>query len=296
MESAKFVVDGALRPFLVAPTRFAAALLVLFGVSGCATAPDRADTEAYAEWQEVNDPLEPMNRAIFQFNRGLDTLILKPFAIMYSVFLPPPFQEGVHNFLANLRTPVILANDLLQANMNNAGVTFTRFLINTTLGVGGLGDPATDLGWQRHEDDFGVTLAVWGVGEGPYLMLPVMGPSNPRDGVGRAVDSFILDPFGLLGALGKDALLPYSIARASLTAVDTRSRFIEELDEVEKTSLDFYAAIRSLHRQNRRNHVDKFIYKRWQPASERDDASDTPAVPDFPDMSDQPEIFDGLPE
>ncbi len=296
MESTRFVVYGAAPPFLGAPRRFLAALLVLFGVSGCASAPDPSDAEAYAEWKEINDPLEPMNRAIFQFNRGLDTLILKPFAIMYSVFLPPPFQEGVHNFLANLRTPVILANDLLQTNMNNAGVTFTRFLINTTLGVGGLGDPATDLGWQRHEDDFGITLAVWGMGEGPYLMLPVMGPSNPRDGVGKAVDSLVLDPFGLLGAIGKDAVFPYAMARTALTAVDTRSRFIEELDEVEKTSLDFYAAIRSLHRQNRRNDVDKFIYKRWQPASEREAEPGGPAVTDFPDMSDQPELFDGMPE
>lgn len=296
MGSTKFAVDGASPTFLGAPARFLAALLVLFSVAGCATAPDRSDAEAYAEWKEINDPLEPMNRAIFQFNRGLDTLILKPFAIMYTVFLPPPFQTGIHNFLNNLRSPVILANDLLQTNMNNAGVTISRFLINTTLGVGGLGDPATDLGWERHEDDFGITLAVWGVGEGPYLMLPVLGPSNPRDGVGKAVDSFVLDPFGLLGALGKDAIFPYAMARTVLTAVDTRSRFIEELDEVEKTSLDFYAAIRSLYRQSRRNEVDRYTYKRWKPASEREDAPDGPTVTDFPDMSDQPELFDGLPE
>ena len=296
MESIKFAVDGASRMFRAFPARFLAALVLVVGVSGCASAPDRSDAEAYAEWQEINDPLEPMNRAIFQVNRGLDTLILKPFAIMYSVFLPPPFQTGIHNFLNNLRTPVILANDLLQVNMDNAGTTFTRFLINTTIGVGGLGDPATDLGWQRHDDDFGITLAVWGVGEGPYLMLPVMGPSNPRDGVGRAVDSFVLDPFGLLGALGNDALFPYSMARTVLTAVDTRSRFIGELEEVEKTSLDFYAAVRSLYRQNRRSDVDKFIFRRWQPASERGDESSAPATTDFPDMSDMPDLIDGVPE
>lgn len=275
------------------------ALLVLACVVGCASAPDPDNTEAYAEWEEINDPLEPMNRAIFQFNRGLDTLILKPFAIMYSVFIPPPFQWGVNNFLNNLNTPVILANDLLQTNMDRAGVTFTRFLINSTLGIGGLRDPATELGWERHEDDFGITLAVWGVGEGPYLMLPVFGPSNPRDGVGRAVDSLVLDPIGLLGAIGKSELFPYSMARAVLTAVDTRSRFIGELDEVEKTSLDFYATIRSLHRQNRRNDVDKALYRRWQPASERKAETSTPTItdfPDFPDMSDMPELDDALPE
>jgi len=296
MERMTFVVDGAMATFRGAPTRFLAALLVVFSISGCASAPDPSDTEAYAEYQEINDPLEPMNRAIFQVNRGLDTLILKPFAIMYSVFLPPAFQTGIHNFLNNLQTPVIMANDLLQTNMNNAGVTFTRFLINTTLGVGGLGDPATELGWQRHEDDFGKTLAVWGVGEGPYLMLPVIGPSNPRDATGRVVDSLILDPIGLLGTLGNDALFPYSMTRTVLTAVDTRSRFLDEFDEVEKTSLDFYAAVRSLYRQNRRNDVDKFIYQRWKPASEREEQPAEPATTDFPDMSDMPELDEPLPE
>lgn len=294
----KSVLDGAVPTFGGTLTRFLAALLVLFSISGCATAPDPADEEAYAEFREINDPLEPMNRAIFQFNRGLDTLILKPFAIMYSVFLPPPFQSGIHNFFNNLRTPVILANDLLQTNMNNAGVTFSRFLVNTTLGIGGLRDPATELGLQRHEDDFGITLAVWGVGEGPYLMLPVMGPSNPRDATGRAVDSLVLDPIGLLGALGNDALFPYAMTRTVLTAVDTRSRFIDELDEVEKTSLDFYAAIRSLYRQNRRNDVGKYVYKRWKPASEREEEQKPgqPAITDFPDMSDMPAIGTTLPE
>lgn len=292
----KFGVNGALSTVRGILTRFLAALLVLFTVSGCATAPDRSDTEAYAEYEEINDPLEPMNRVIFQFNRGLDTLILKPFAIMYSVFLPPPFQTGIHNFLNNLQTPVILANDLLQTNMNNSGVTLTRFLINTTIGVGGLGDPATELGWQRHENDFGKTLAVWGAGEGPYLMLPVVGPSNPRDATGRVVDGFILDPFGLLGAIGNDALFPYSLTRSVLTAVDTRSRFIEEFDEIEKTSLDFYAAVRSLYQQNRRNDVEKFIYRRWEPGSQREERPSGPADTDFPDMSDMPELDEPLPE
>jgi len=292
----KLCIDGTMRRYRCALTRFVVGLLVLIIVSGCATAPDPSDTEAYAEYEEINDPLEPMNRAIFQFNRGLDTLILKPFAIMYSVFLPPRFQSGIHNFLNNLQTPVILANDLLQTNMNNAGVTFTRFLINTTLGVGGLGDPATDLGWQRHEDDFGKTLAVWGVGEGPYLMLPVFGPSNPRDASGKVVDSLVLDPIGLLGAIGNDALFPYAVTRSVVTAVDTRSRFIDEIDEVEKTSLDFYATIRSLYRQDRRNDVHKFIYKRWKPAAEREAEPTGPATTDFPDMSDMPELEDSLPE
>jgi phospholipid-binding lipoprotein MlaA len=255
--------------------------------TGCASAPDPSDAEAYAEWEEINDPLEPMNRGFFTFNRGLDTLLLKPLAIMYKEFLPPPFQRGIHNFLDNVKTPVVLANNLLQTDMPAAGNTLSRFLVNTTLGVGGLGDPATDLGLERKSDDFGMTLAVWGVGEGPYLMLPILGPSNPRDASGMAVDSLLLDPIGLLGALGNDKLFPYSMARTVLTAVDTRSRFIEELDEVEKTSLDFYAAVRSLYRQNRRAEINALPGMRGQ--STGPDGDEAPGLDDMPDITDEPE-------
>ena len=111
-------------PFL--SLRFFAIAAALFLAAACATAPDRSDTEAYAEYQETNDPLEPMNRGIFQVNRALDTWFLKPLAILYREFLPPPFQRGIHNFLNNLRTPVVLANDLLQGEMGRAGTTLAR--------------------------------------------------------------------------------------------------------------------------------------------------------------------------
>lgn len=264
------------------PLRFFAIIAVIFLVAGCATAPDRSDTEAYAEYLEINDPLEPMNRGIFQLNRALDTWFLRPLAIMYREFLPPPFQRGIHNFFNNLRTPVVLANDLLQGEMERAGTTVARFLINTTLGVGGLDDPATELGWVDHDEDFGQTLAVWGVPGGPYLMLPILGPSNPRDGVGRVVDSFILDPVSWWVRSDTDrAWIGYT--RAGLTAVDKRARIYEEFEELEKSSLDLYASIRSLYRQHRNSEINQGR-----------ESADTlgPSLDEFPTMPDLPEIPD----
>jgi phospholipid-binding lipoprotein MlaA len=239
-----------------APTRLIRHLAMALSIaisSGCATAPDPSDTEAYAEFRAINDPLEPLNRGVFGFNRALDAMFLRPFADYYRLLLPPPVQKGVHNFLANLRFPVILVNDLLQGEWERAGTTTSRFIVNATVGVGGLGDPASGFGLPAHSEDFGQTLAVWGLPEGPFLMLPVIGPSNPRDVTGLAVDSMIIDPLGLMNTLGAEGewLPTFLLVRFGLTAVDARAQNIEELDDLEKSSLDFYAALRSLYRQFR---------------------------------------------
>jgi phospholipid-binding lipoprotein MlaA len=229
--------------------------LVLAPIAGCATAPPKSDVEAYAEWREINDPLEPFNRGVFEFNRFLDALFLKPLAEFYKLLLPPPVQTGVHNVLTNLRAPVTLINDLLQGETTRAGTTASRFLINSTLGVGGFVDWAAEWGMPSHDEDFGQTLAVWGVGEGPYLVLPLLGPSNPRDAFGIAVDSAVLDPFGILASYliwnESELLRILSFTRAGLTAVDARARNYDALNDIEKNSLDFYATMRSLSRQFR---------------------------------------------
>jgi phospholipid-binding lipoprotein MlaA len=236
--------------------------LVLVGgllLSGCATHPDpEADPEGYAEYLETNDPIEPFNRGVFAFNRGLDKFLLTPLAIFYKDILPPPIQRGTHNVLQNLQEPVTFFNNLLQGEPERAATTLGRFAVNTTIGVAGINDFASDFGWEFRLEDFGQTLAVWGVESGPYLMLPVLGPSNPRDGVGRAVDSLILDPFGLLGAIvfrESDFLTIFSITRFVLTAADQRARVFDEFEELERTSLDFYAAVRSAYRQNRDHEI-----------------------------------------
>ncbi|MGH6890946.1 MAG: MlaA family lipoprotein, partial [Dongiaceae bacterium] len=156
--------------------------------TGCATKPDPADEAAVQAYSEANDPLEPMNRYFFEVNQFLDEILLKPFAGWYHLAMPDPAEDGVRNFLRNLKSPVILANDLFQGEFGRAGTTVARFFINSTIGVGGFIDVANLMDLNYHEEDFGQTLAVYGAGEGPYLQLPIIGPGNPRDYSGRIVD------------------------------------------------------------------------------------------------------------
>jgi len=221
---------------------------ILFMVAGCAVTPNSGDVEAVAEFVQVNDPFEPTNRSIFEANRALDGAVLKPAATAYKMVAPEFIQTRVSNILSNLRSPVIFANDVLQGEFKRAALTFLRFFINSTIGVGGMNDMATAMEIEGHDEDFGQTLAVWGVSEGPFVMLPVFGPSNPRDTVGMVVD-FFTDPLRLWASNSERNYVPF--LRAGVDAVDIRSRNLETLDDLEKSSLDFYAAIRSLYRQRR---------------------------------------------
>lgn len=221
-------------------------------LAGCAMAPDPKNADALAEFRQINDPIEPANRAIFAFNRAIDAAILKPLAKIYRDYTPKVFQDAVGNFLANLRAPVVLANDVLQGEGRRAGNTLARFVVNSTLGLGGMIDAAGEMGLPRHAEDFGQTLAVWGVPEGPYLMLPLFGPSNPRDLVGLVAD-FVSDPVNWYAANTGQEFIAYS--RAGTTGVDARATHMKELDDLERTSLDYYAAIRSLYRQRRADEI-----------------------------------------
>ena len=230
------------------PVRLAAALLLGLALAGCATRPDPADAVAVAEFEQTNDPLEPLNRGMHFVNDGLDTLVLRPAAEAYRIFIPPELRTGVRNALGNLRSPVILINDVLQGETQRAGTTLGRFVLNTTLGVGGVFDVATGFGLLGHGEDFGQTLAVWGVPEGPFLFLPVLGPSNPRDLIGTGVDA-VSNPFSY--ATGGELLEAVTTTRIVLQALDTREGLIEPLDALRQGSLDPYAAIRSAYRQRR---------------------------------------------
>jgi phospholipid-binding lipoprotein MlaA len=221
-----------------------AALALGLGVVSAplAVAQDLKPAEAAVE--DVNDPIEPFNRGVFWVNELLQTWFIRPMAIAYKSFLPPGMQASIGNFLFNLAEPVTLANDLLQGEMERAGTTVQRFAINSTYGIAGLFDRATEMGYGRHDEDFGQTLAVWGVGEGFYLVLPLFGPSNPRDGVGMGADMFI-DPWGYV--LTTDL----SNTRMVLGGTDEYAGVTDELDQIRKTSVDYYAALRSLYRQKR---------------------------------------------
>jgi phospholipid-binding lipoprotein MlaA len=198
-----------------------------------------------------NDPHEKQNRAMFKTNQWLDRNIVYPSAVAYAAVVPPKARDRVHDFLMNLDLPLTFVNDVLQVEPDRAGDTFQRFVINSTVGVGGLWDVASKIGIPNHSEDFGQTLAVWGVPDGAYLMLPIFGPSNPRDATGIAVDFFI-DPFTYVRLAGH---IWYQGARTYGSYLDLRARNLNTLQGIERGSVDYYASVRSLYRQSRKEAI-----------------------------------------
>lgn len=228
----------------------ASALAAVLALGACATPPE--DPQARAEFEADNDPIEPFNRAIFDFNLVVDDILIRPAAIAYRDVVPEPARDSVKNALENLRSPIVFANDVLQGEPERAGTTVLRFLINSTFGLLGIFDVAKDAGYPGHSEDFGQTFASWGIGEGPYLVLPILGPSNPRDTTGLALEWYS-DPFNIwMDNTGRDWVM---WTRTGLTGIDWRSRNIDTIDELKKTSIDFYAAVRSLYRQRRAEEI-----------------------------------------
>ena len=215
----------------------AAGLAVLLWSAGCAAQQAEAD----------GDPGEAVNRLIFKANLAIDQAVVKPLAKTYRERVPQGVRDGVHNFVANLGQPAVAVNNLLQGKSRQAWQSVQRLAVNTTLGAGGVVDVATHFGLKPRPADFGETLAVWGVGPGPYVMLPMLGPSTLRDAVGTAVD-FALDPLNYVGAA---AATYVQAAGSGARVVDTRAAHIEDLDALEQSSLDFYATLRSVYRQHR---------------------------------------------
>lgn len=228
-----------------------AAATMAAALSACATVP--TDPEDRAEYEAVNDPLEPTNRAVMDFNLAVDDAVLQPVARAYRATLPDEARTHIRNVLQNLRSPLVFANDALQGEPDRAGQTLIRFMINSTMGLGGIIDVVGETGGPRfHDEDFGQTLAVWGVGEGPYLVLPLIGPSNPRDATGLAME-FVADPTDLV--LANQDLDWVSWTRLGFVVVDTRTELLDPIDDLKRSSLDFYAAVRSIYRQRRASEV-----------------------------------------
>ncbi len=218
--------------------------------AGCASRP--SDQEAQAEFDKVNDPAEPTNRAIFDFNQSFDRNLFKPVAQAYEDTVPEPVRRSVHNFLTNLDEPLVSFNDVLQGNPERALASSTRFFINTTFGVAGFFDMAATWGLPHHDSDFGQTFGVWGIGEGPYITLPIFGPSNPRDTIGLAL-SMVASPTTWLSGT---AVTVAGLARGGAAGIDERGRNIDTLDDLERNSLDFYATLRSVYRQHRNGMIE----------------------------------------
>ena len=169
--------------------------------------------------KEINDPYENLNRKTYEFNENLDEKIAKPIAEFYSKF-PPPIKNGVTNFFNNLEEVDTFINQLLQGKPKESLNDLTRFIINSTIGLAGFIDVASKIGLERHEEDFGQTLGVWGVGQGPYIMLPVLGPSTLRDTLSRPVSSFLSVTFHMTET-------DVNIALKSIDAIETRERLLE---------------------------------------------------------------------
>ena len=197
------------------------------------------------------DPWEKFNRQTFKVYLFFDDYFLVPVARGYRAVTTKKSRKGVRNFLANIQSANILFNDLLQGEFKRAGQTTSRFLINSTVGFVGFGDPATKLGIPGHSEDFGQTLAVWGADSGPFLFLPVFGPSTIRDGVGLGVD-FAADP---LLWMRSDAAAYARYSRFGMTAISRREPLIEPLEDIERTSLDYYASFRSFYLQARKREI-----------------------------------------
>lgn len=220
----------------------AAGVAMALASTGCATTGGGERDAAQA------DPLEPFNRGVFAANRVVDRAVIAPVAKAWRAVLPEAVRDRVRAFVDNLHEPLVFVNDLLQGRGEAAGITGRRFVINSTLGIGGLFDRATGMGEVRQSGDFGQTLYAWGVADGPYLVLPLFGPSNFRDAIGLGVDSYA-SPAGNIGSDATRRHVGMGVAAAD--GIDLRSRNIETLEAIEATSLDFYAYLRSAARQNR---------------------------------------------
>lgn len=200
---------------------------------------------------EVADPWEGFNRKMFSAHIFMDRNFLVPAAKAYRATTPKAGRRGIRRFLDNLRTPRILINDILQGEFVRAGETISRFAINATIGAGGFADPASQLGIARHDEDLGQTFAVWGIDSGPFLFLPLIGPTTVRDGVG-SIGEIATDPIFYVDTG------PANIAswvRAGVDGASKREQFLDPLAEIEAKSLDLYASYRSLYLQSRKREI-----------------------------------------
>jgi phospholipid-binding lipoprotein MlaA len=256
------------------PAVLIAAFALVAVAAGCATPPPASDPAALADFRQTNDPLEPTNRVFYAIDDALDTVILHPIALAYHYSVPQTAREHVHNVLVNLGNPTTLANDVLEGKPHLAGDTTMRLLINTTLGVGGLFDVAAGWGFVQHNNDFGVTLGVWGLPGGPYLYLPVLGPSNPRDTVGFGGDVALNPVTWITGPVGTG--LAYG--EVGMGAIDMRERVLKELDQIKAQALDPYATLRSLYQQHRQAEIEAL----------RGNTGATPAPPGQPGAAPSP--------
>lgn len=223
-------------PLLLARHFFAFSLILLMGACSTVRSPSPAD------------PFEGFNRSVDVFNRNVDTYALKPVAKGYLAVVPEPIRQGVSNFFSNIGDVIVAINNLLQGKPKSAASDIGRFAVNSTIGVLGLFDVATDMGLKKHDEDFGQTLGYWGVGPGPYLVLPFFGPSNVRDGLGFVVDRQTDIASNLPDVSTRNTLFGTRI-------VNRRAELLDISESVEGVAFDPYSFVRDAYLANRRNRV-----------------------------------------
>ncbi len=201
---------------------------------------------------ETSDPLESINRPVFWFNDKVDSYVLKPVAQGYKYIAPVQARTGISNFFDNIRYPIYLVSDVVQFKFTQAAEHTGRFLINSTIGIGGFLDVAKGFGLERHREDFGTALGYHGVPDGPYIVLPFLGPSNLRDTIGLVVDRFI-HPSAHITRLelgrAEDNLVTYGLLGTEV--VSTREQLLGVVDSAKSASLDYYLFVRSAYKQSR---------------------------------------------
>ena len=243
----RFLHCHKLHVVLTALRRCALILVVLGAVTGCTSLSQQQSNSTSAA---VYDPIEPVNRIVFAFNDAVDVVVIRPISIVYADLLPDPVKDSIRSFLRWLKSPIILANELLQGNLDAASATTERFFVKAaSLGLVEAADAEQP---PYRSEDFGQTLAVYNVGAGPYLVLPFIGPSNLRDLIGTVVDS-IIDPLATPVTVldPQKTATTLSVSRQVLTGVDFRGENLTQIDGLKRESLDYYATVRTIYNQQR---------------------------------------------
>jgi len=249
-------------------------ILLSWLVAGCATPPTK------------QDPLEKFNRNVYAFNDGIDKMLVKPVAETYKTIVPEPVDYGVSNFFSNINDMVVVANDLLQFKFKQAASDTGRFLLNSTVGLLGIFDVASELGLHKHQEDFGQTLGYWGINSGPYLVLPFLGPSTTRDALGLGADS-LFDPLFYAGAQSFD---PTYVAPYVVKGVDMRADLLGAERILQVAALDEYSYIRDAYLARREYLVNDGNTSQKE---EKDNAFDDEDNL-FDDFDDEDNLFDDL--
>lgn len=224
--------------------------VVSFGTVGCASNPPANQSKIVSDAHQ--DPLEPMNRAVFDVNDFLDRLLFKPLAELYRFVTPSYVRDRLGNMFDNMNEPVVMTNSLMQGRVSDAGQSLGRLVVNSTIGVAGAYDVAGEgIGWQAKAADFGQTLHSWGVGQGPYIVMPFFGPSTLRDGVGLGAD-MMMSPWGYVAMEGPHSTSKaFSYTSTGVGALVKREQHIDDLEKLKQGSIDFYAQMRSVYLQYR---------------------------------------------